>query len=167
MRAGSILLATLLTGCSSTAFHVTGVVANDAPVLRDAYRSVPQGCTRDPFDGRPPGQSSSIATFVWEEPGMRDPSVDNRDTAPDAPLRLEFSHLSPDPSTPVVATLHTRYKPGIALSQKVCADFRFTAQEHPARAPETRPSLSGAFTLDCRVHGDHITADVHFEHCDF
>jgi hypothetical protein len=167
MRGVSIPLVLLLTGCHSTAFHATGEVANDVPVLRDAYSSVPQGCTRDPFDGRPVGSSTSIAAFVWEEPGMRDPSIDNRDTAPDAPLRLEFSHRSPDPSSPVVATLHTRYKPGIALSEKVCADFRFTAQQHPPRAPETRPSLSGAFTLDCRVDTDHIVAEVHFRNCDY
>ena len=167
MRPLALVLAALLTGCTSTAFHATGAVANDGPVLRDTYSSVPQGCTRDPFDGLPLGKSSSIAAFVWEEPGLRDSSVDNRYTAPDAPMRLEFSHVSPDPSTPIVATLHTRYKAGIPLNARVCASFQFTSEEHPPHAPETRPSLSGAFTLDCHIKGDHITADVHFDHCDF
>jgi hypothetical protein len=162
-----IVAALLLTGCNSTAFHATGAVANDVPVLRDAFRSVPQGCTRDPFDGRPAGQSTSIAAFVWEDPGIRDSAVDNRDTAPDAPMRLEFSHLSPDPASPVEATLHTRYKAGIPLSPRVCAQFQFSSRQNPPHPPETRPSLAGEFVLDCRNHTDHITADVHFRNCDF
>ena len=168
-RPSLVLLALAITagliGCGPPGFRAHGEVASAGPDDRDNWRSPPQGCSRDPFDSLPPDKSKSILTFVWEDPGMRDPKVDNTWAAPDAPMRLEFSRSDAPPG--VSATLHTRYKAGIPLDRRVCSTFHLETHEQPAKPPATRPLLAGELALDCRADGNHITANVRFEHCKY
>ena len=77
------------TGCQSGFFSERGTMASDGP-YPNTWKWHPQGCTRDPFDGLPVGQSKSIVTLLWANPGLRDPSLSIPSKSPDAPLRLEF-----------------------------------------------------------------------------
>jgi hypothetical protein len=152
------------TGCQPS-FRANGNVSSAGPAGKDNWRSAPQGCTRDAFDGLPPDKTRSIVTFLWEDPGMREPKMQNWWVAPDSPMRLEFSRADSGPG--ISATLHTRYKAGIPLDPAVCGTFRLQTYEQLATAPATRPSLSGELALDCRVEGNHINASVRFEHCEY
>ena len=103
MRPSRIILtlaaALALSGCGRGFFTAHGTVASEG-TRRNTWRSTPQGCTRDPFDGLPADKSQSIATLLWADPATRDPKIDNRDTAPDAPMRLAFSHANPASDVP-------------------------------------------------------------------
>ena len=159
----TLLLA--LTGCQSEFFSERGTMTSVGD-WRNTWQWHPQGCTRDPFDGQPVGQSKSIMTLVWENPGLRDVRLANPDHSPDAPLRLE---VEPDPRAPgrVRATLHTIDTGGILLDEKVCSTLRLNTQEQPAVRASGRPTLSGDLKLDCYAHESHITANISFQRCDY
>ena len=55
------------------------------------WRRVPDGCSRDPFDGKAVGESGSLMTFVWQDPSVRDPHREmHRTLVTDEPMRLEI-----------------------------------------------------------------------------
>ena len=159
----AVLLAT--TGCQSEFFTEHGTMTSTG-TWRNTWQWYPQGCTRDPFDAQPMGQSKSIVTLLWENPGLRDVRLANKEHSPDAPLRLEFM---PAPNAPgrVQATLHTINTGGILLDDKVCSTLKLTTQEHPAVRASGRPNLSGDLDLDCRANASHITAQISFERCEY
>jgi hypothetical protein len=163
-RSALLVLSLFLTGCIRRSFSSHGVVANSGPTSRDTWRSSPQGCTRDPSDGKPIGQSQTLFSLIWEDPGHRDPKLANRDKAPDAPLMLDV--LQP-PTGPTVVILHTRYQAGMRLDAATCSQLRITTEEHPAVEPAPRPALSGTLTLNCTLPGRSITAQVTFDRCEF
>jgi hypothetical protein len=164
LLAFALALAAGVTGCEPS-FRAHGNVSSVGPASKDNWRSTPQGCTRDPFDGRPPDKTRSILTLLWEDPSMRDPKFYDTGTAPDSPMRLEFSRA--DSVSQISATLHTRYKAGVPLDTRVCSAFHLTTHEQPAQLPTTRPSLSGELALDCQAAGNHIAASVRFQGCEY
>jgi len=159
----AVLLA--ITGCRSEFFSESGTMASVGN-YRNTWQWHPQGCTRDPFEGLPIGKSKSILTLLWENPGLRDSSLANPGSAPDAPLRLEFL---PDPGAPdqVIASLHTIDRAGIPLNKAVCSTLRLRTREHPALHPAGRPTLSGELHLDCRANDSHLTAHIEFSRCEY
>ncbi len=157
------LLSSLLavTGCGKF-FYARGSLASDGGTI-GTWSSTPQGCSRDPVDGRPPAQSSTVLTFLWNDPSMRDPLRDlHRFHAPNAPMRLE---LWREPGYALkldtVKTLHTRLDP------TVCSTLKVETHETPKTIPEGRPTLSGTLQLDCRVADSHLTANIAFKRCDY
>ena len=89
-RRGLVTIAILaLTGCSNGFFTEKGSMQSVGP-YPNIWNHRPEGCTRDPFDGLPVGQSRSILTLLWGNPGLRDPNFGVPSHSPDAPLRLEF-----------------------------------------------------------------------------
>jgi hypothetical protein len=154
-----------VTGCWREPFRAQGTLASDGPGRTYRWRSTPQGCTRDPFDGLPPNRSKSIVTLLWQNPGVRDPKLDNRDTAPDAPLRLDFSRTDSAPGHS--ATLHTILKAGVRLDPGACGSFHFRTYEESADPPGGPSALGGEVAFDCRVDGSRYTADVHFHGCEY
>lgn len=122
----------------------------------------PQGCTRDTFDGRPPGQSTSVLTLLWSDPGKRDGKLDNTTVAPDAPMRVEVAR------TPgVVATVYTKQTGGTRLDAGVCRTLRLETWEEVARYPEGRATLAGTLAMDCTAGGSHVIADLRFSGCEY
>ena len=155
----------VLTGCQSEFFTESGTMSSSGSWL-NTWQWHPQGCTRDPFDGKPVGQSKSIMTLIWENPGLRDVRLANPNHSPDAPLRLE---VEPDPRAPghVRATLHTIDTGGILLDEKVCSTLKLHTQEQPAVRASGRPTLSGELELDCHAHESHITVSISFQRCEY
>lgn len=154
------------TGCQSGFFSERGTMASDGP-YPNTWKWHPQGCTRDPFDGLPVGQSKSIVTLLWANPGLRDPSLSIPSKSPDAPLRLEFMPVPGQAPGAVVGTLHTIDKGGILLDKSDCSKLELKTRENPPLPPDSRPSLSGQLELDCHANQSHITASVQFEHCQY
>ena len=79
-----VLLAVVVlaaAGCQTGFFSERGTMASDGP-YPNAWKWHPQGCTRDAFDGLPIGQSRSVVTLLWANPGLRDYSLSNPRKAP-------------------------------------------------------------------------------------
>jgi hypothetical protein len=166
VAAVAVAVLVALTGCQSEFFSERGTMTSVGN-YRNTWQWHPQGCTRDPFDGLPVGKSQSIVTLLWENPGLRDPSLANPNKAPDAPRRLEFMPAPGGPPGDVVATLHTIRHGGILLDKSVCGTLQLQTSEHPALHPGGRSVLSGELHLDCRANNSHITAHVQFERCEY
>jgi hypothetical protein len=169
MKPARVLTLALLlaaVGCRSEFFSESGTMASTGN-YRNTWNWHPQGCTRDPFDGLPVGESKSIVTLLWENPGVRDPTLGSPEKAPDAPLRLEFTPAPGAAAGEVAATLHTIDNPGLSLDNRVCSTLRLRTHEHSAAHPGGRPMLSGELHLDCRVNDSHYTADLEFSHCEY
>jgi hypothetical protein len=156
----ALLAVCCVAGCTRDAFQSRGTIGSEGDRINN-WRTKLEGCTRAPFDGLPIGQTRSILTFVWEDPGFRDPLMDRHLDHPDYPMRLEFSRGADGPT----ATLHTMRSSGIPLNPKVCTTFDLKTSEKPSATPEGRPSLSGQVQLECGVKQGHIVADLHFDNC--
>ena len=166
IRVASLSLLLLATGCHSDIFIEHGSLRSEGN-YRNTWQWHPQGCTRDPFDGLPVGQSSSIATLLWANPGLRNSKLSNQDHSPDAPLRLEMLAPRDGPSGEVVATLHTVDQGGILLDKHSCTKLTLQTQENAPDHTGGRPTLSGQLQLDCRANESHITAKIQFERCEY
>ncbi len=148
-----------LTGCGPPSFSATGFVSSEGGPL-GVWKSQPQGCSRDPFDGAAPARTTSILTFLWDDPAVRDPLRDlHRFTAPDAPMRLELAHGT----TGYTISLDTVKTRGTHLDLNVCQTMQVEAREGPALIPEGKPTLSGTLRFRC----GQIRADVHFKRCEY
>jgi len=165
-RAAILLLLFVATGCRPKIFSVHGGLRSQGS-FRNTWQWRPQGCSRDPFDGLPTGESKSIATFLWAHPGLRKQMIGEQSGAPDAPLRLELLPTRDGQPGDVVATLHTVQHGGILLDKKACATLNLKRQERPADHAGGRPTLSGELQLDCQANDSHITADLKFERCEY
>ncbi len=164
MKAAALLLALLgLTGCSHY-FHATGTLASDGGEI-GTFRSTPEGCSRDPADGLPASMSSTVLTFLWEDPAVRDIRLrdNHRQAAPNAPLRLEISRQG----GAYVLTLNAVKSVGTRLDGNTCTTLRVDTQEGPPSVAEGRPTLGGTVQLECGVAGSHIMADIRFERCEY
>ena len=166
VRAASLLLLWLAIGCKRDAFTEHGSVRSRGN-YRNTWQWHPQGCTRDPFDGLPVGESKSIATLLWAPPGLHKSLHGDQSNAPDAPLRLELLAARDGQPDDVVATLHTVHRGGILLDKMVCTTLKLHTQEHPADHAGGRPTLSGELQLDCHANDSHITANIQFEQCKY
>jgi len=167
----SLVAAPGLAGCGLDFFNIHGTMASDGGGL-GRWRARPEGCSRDPFDGRPPDKSTSIVVFVWEDPRVHHYVNEQRYVRPDAPLRLEISrldlsHSAAESGPAIVADLHTLRKPGVRLDGGVCRTLRFETVDQPPTLAHPRPSLAGHLDLDCTVLDSHITAALQFEHCQY
>ncbi len=155
------LLGTLaaLAGCGPDAFHAKGVVASEGGPL-GTWQSRPQGCSRDPFDGASSAQTSSILTFLWDDPAVRDRLRDlHRATAPDAPMRLDLARAG---SSYTIA-LDTVKTHGTRFDDATCKTIQVNTHEGPRIIPEGKPTLSGSVRFEC----GQVKADVHFERCEY
>jgi hypothetical protein len=164
-RSGLLAALTLVlpfTGCGRGFFTVHGSLANQGGP-GNTWRTTPEGCTRDPFDGKPSDKSTSILTLLWQNPAIRNPHLTDPYKSPDAPLRLEFSRST----TGVTATLHTRKRAGIALNASDCTLLRLDTEEHPPRRANSLPSLSGTLALQCHANRSDISADLTFTGCQY
>lgn len=164
LAAGALVLCA--SGCSGGFFTETGAMQSDGP-YPNSWKWHPQGCTRDPFDGLPVGQSRSILTLLWANPGLRDAKLTNPLASPDAPLRLEFVPAAGEAPGAVAATLHTIHQAGILLDQSDCSKLELKTQEHPPARPGGRPTLAGQLELDCHANQSHLTAHIQFELCEY
>ena len=162
VQAASLSLLLLSTGCGAPIFTEHGSLRSQGS-LRNTWQWHPHGCTRDPFDGLPVGQSKSIATLLWAHPGLRSLKL----AGADAPLRLEFLPAPDGQPGEVVATLRTAREAGILLDKQACSTLKLHTQEHPADHAGGRPTLSGELQLDCRANNSHITANTQFERCEY
>lgn len=164
--AAGLSLLLLATGCRSDAFTEHGSVRSEGS-YGDTWQWHPQGCSRDPFDGLPMGQSKSIATLLWAPPGLRNSKFANVFHSPDAPLRLELLPTRDGEPGDVVATLYTVHRGGILLSKTACSTLKLQTQEHPADHAGGRPTLSGELQFDCHANDSRLTADIEFARCEY
>jgi hypothetical protein len=159
----ALLAASLaLTGCGKL-FTAKGAIASDGGFI-GTWSATPQGCSRDPLDGLPAAESSTILTFLWDDPSVRDPLRDlHRFNAPNAPMRLELwrERRGYALRLDTVKTHYTRLDP------TVCSTLTVDAHESPRTIPEGRPTLSGTINLDCRVSDSRLTANINFQHCEY
>ena len=152
-----------LLGCNRNFFKARGFVASDGGRL-GAWRSTPGSCTRVPFDGQPIGESQSIATFLWEDPSIHDPMRDqHRPHAPDAPLRLELARDGAGYSV-VLTTVKIL---GTRFTSADCTSINVQTQEQAPVVAGRRTSLAGHLAMDCMAGESRVTADLHFERCEF
>ena len=166
IRRASLSLLLLAIGCQSDTFTEHGSLRSEGN-YRNTWQWHPQGCSRDPFDGLPVGQSRSIATLLWANPGLRNSKLSNKDHSPDAPLRLEMLAPRDGPPGQVVATLHTVDQGGILLVQKSCSKLTLQTQENPPDHTGGRPTLSGQLQLDCRTKESHLSGNITFDRCEY
>lgn len=151
-------------GCERHFFRAHGKLASEGGSFGD-WASTPQGCSRDPSDGRPDGESATVASFFWENPAARDAKLREnfgRD-APDAPFRLDMLRDGGG----FAGRLQTVKTPGTLLDRTNCVAVRLEGRDQAAAYQAGRPTLSGVLTLDCRVRGSHITAQIQFDHCEY
>jgi len=165
VRVASLSLLLLATGCRPDHFTEHGNLRSQGN-FRNTWLWHPQGCTRDPFDGLPVGQSRSIATLLWANPGLRNSKLSNPNHSPDAPLRLEMQAPEGQPDE-VVATLHSVDQGGILLDKTSCSTLTLHTQENPPNHAGGRPTLSGELQLDCRTDESHLTATIKFDRCEY
>ena len=128
------------------------------------WRTTPEGCTRDPFDGLPASESTSVLTFLWDDPGIRDPLRDlHRPTELDLPLRLQVARAAGGYSLQLdnVKTRGTHFDSG------TCATLTVETHETPRTLPEGKPTLAGSIRFDCPTDGGRVTADIHFQRCEY
>ncbi len=160
---GPLCLVLALTSCYRYVFAAHGTVASNGGTL-GPWNSKPQGCSRDPQDGLPIGQSATLFTFLWEDPASHDPAREqNRAIAPDAPKRLDLTHTA----SGLTATLDTVKTHGTVFDSSNCSLLRADTQEHKPDIREGKPSLAGHLQMDCRVQSSHLTADVTFTRCEY
>ncbi len=158
----SLVLASLI-GCNRYVFSAHGTVASDGGALGQ-WGAKPQGCSRDPQDNLPIGQTYSLFTLLWEDPASHDPAREQHESiAPDAPMRLDVARTASGFS----ATLNTVKTHGTVLDASNCSVFRADTQEHKPDIREGKPSLAGHLQMDCRTQGSHVTADVTFTRCEY
>ena len=163
VRSLALLACLALTGCDHY-FAASGVVTGHGGAL-GTWSSTPEGCSRDPFDGLPASESSSVVTLLWDDPGIRDPLRDlHRPTAPDAPLRLEIART---PESGYTMQLNTVKTQGNRFDSHTCSRLIVDTRETPKAIPEGRPTLAGTVRFDCPTEGGHVTADVHFKRCEY
>ncbi len=162
----SVLLVTVLaclTGCFRYVFSAHGTVASDGGAL-DQWDSKPQGCSRDPQDSLPIGQTSTLFTFLWEDPASHDPAREqHRAIAPDAPKRLDVARTG----SGLTATLNTVKTHGTVFDSSNCSLLHVDTQQHKPDIREGKSSLAGHLQMDCRTQGSHLTADVTFLRCEY
>ncbi len=159
------LLGCLLAGggCDRHFFRAQGFVASEGGAL-GVWRSTPEACTRAPFDGRPPGESESIVTLLWEDPSLHDPMRDqHRAKAQNAPLRLELARDGQGYRVGLVTVRNA----GMRIESADCAVLRVNTEEEVPVVAGAREGLGGRVEMDCRVRGSHVTADVLFVRCEF
>ncbi len=165
-RFACLSLLLLATGCRSDHFTQRGSLRSQGN-YRNTWQWHPQGCTRDPFDGLPVGQSRSIATLLWANPGLRNSKLSNPNNSPDAPLRLEMLAARDAQPDEVMVTLHTVDQGGILLDKTSCSTLNLQRHENPPDHPGGRPTLSGELQLDCRANQSRITGKMQFERCEY
>ena len=161
MLRGLPLLACLaLTSCNRY-FSANGTLASSGGDL-GTWRWTPQGCSRDAFDGLPAGASSSVVTFLWNDPGVRDPLRDlHRATAPDVPMRLEVERVP----TGYTLKLDTVKVQGTQIDSRVCSSFAVDVHQAAPDLPEGKPTLAGRVRFQCPSNGGTLTADIRFQRC--
>ncbi len=153
-------------GCERGSFRAQGALSSVGGAL-GTWRSTPAGCSRDPFDALPIGESRSVVTFLWEDPAAHESDfVRDRDrfTRDDAPLRLEIAHEGVGWAGSLIMV---RAKGGVRLDAGDCTTLRLETEERPASHPEGKPSLRGALTMDCWLNGSHLMGDLQFSGCSF
>ena len=152
-----------LLGCDQRFFSARGSVASSGGRLGN-WHSTPEGCSRDPFDGKPAADSASVATFLWEDPSVHDPDRDkNRYKAPDAPMRLEISRLPGG----LRASLTTVKIVGMRIDSSDCSQFRLEQRDEAPGVAGAKPALAGRLVMQCTVAGGQVSADVRFDHCEY
>lgn len=160
---GPICLVLSLTGCYRYIFSARGTVASDGGTLGQ-WDSQPQGCSRDPQDGLPIGQTASVFSFFWEDPASHDPARDqHRAIAPDAPMRFDLARTA----SGFTATFNTVKTHGTVLDSSTCSVLRADTEQHKPDVRDGKPNLAGHLQMDCRTQGSHITADVTFTRCEY
>ena len=159
-----------LVGCRMNGFRARGELASAGGEL-GTWRSTPIGCSRDPFDGLPPGESKSVVTLIWEDPARNDSDmVRDRDrwTRQDAPLRLELGRGAKGNAGSYIGSLAMVRATGTTrLDGSVCKELSVETSERPGRFEESKPALSGTLRMDCRVKGSRLTGAVRFEGCKY
>ena len=160
---GPLCLVLSLTGCFRYVFSAHGTVASDGGAL-DQWDSKPQGCSRDPQDSLPIGQTSTLFTLLWEDPASHDPAREqNRAIAPDAPKRLDVARTG----SGLTATLNTVKTHGTVFDASTCSVLRADTEQHKPDIREGKPNLAGHLQMDCHTQGSHIVADVTFTRCEY
>jgi hypothetical protein len=123
------------------------------------------GCSRDPQDGLPEGQSSTIAAFLWDDKLSRDPRYQRHSAgAPNIPGRLEISHAGSG-----FAGVFESQKPPAStpLDDTVCSTLQMTTYEGKPIIKGGKPTLEGTLRMDCKVAGSHLSGELHFSGCEF
>ena len=153
-----------LTGCEHHFFRVEGTIASEGGAL-GTWRSTPKGCSRDPVDGLPEDQSSTMAAFLWDDTLARDPRYQTHSPgASDFPGRLEISRTS----SGFAGTLETQKPVGsTSLDATVCSTLQLTSRDGKPIIKGGKPTLEGTLTLDCRVSGSHLTGELRFSGCEY
>ncbi len=160
---GQVCLVLSLTGCYRSVFVAHGTVASNGGALGQ-WNSQPQGCSRDPQDNLPIGQTSSLFTLLWEDPASHDPAREqHRGIARDGPMRLDIARVGPG----FTATLNTVKTRGTVLDSSTCSLFRADTQQHKPDIREGKPTLAGHLQMDCQTQASHITANVTFTRCEY
>ena len=150
-------------GCGRGEFTRSGFVAVEGGALR-SWSSAPLGCTRAAFDGKPDAETSSIATFIWEDPGAHELRWNyNLPDSPDRPLRLEIGREGGGFS----AGLTTKKTEGTRIVSADCARFEVQTWQEPPLIAGARPSLTGRLQMDCKAKDGRVTADLRFRRCEF
>jgi len=154
----------LSAGCERHFFRSQGFVTSDGGQLAAWSRPV-QGCSPDPLDGLPPGKSSTVFTFYWDNPVERDVLKMQRLTpSSNLPERLEITRQP----NGLQATIKTAKLPNdTVLDASNCSILKATTSVGNPVIAGGRPTIDGSLDLDCRVAGSHVTASVQFTGCEY
>jgi hypothetical protein len=153
-----------LSGCEKHYFKSRGAITSSGGELAAWTRQV-QGCSPDPLDGLPVGQSITLFTFYWDNPVERDLLHVKKVTPPNNLLeRLEIKRQG----SGIQGTLETaKIKPDTVLDSTDCSTIRATTRPGRPVIQGGRPTVDGTLDLDCQVAGSHLTASVKFSGCEY
>jgi len=157
------LLLVCASGCEHHFFDVHGNIASDGGELL-AWRTSPQGCSRDPADGGSPENTATVATFLWEGPTRKDRPEQHKGRSTPGPLRLEIARSGTGFVGSLTATSHPN---GVTLDGSVCKDLTLETHPGPPQFSGGKPTLAGTLVLDCMTHGSHVTANLRFSGCTY
>ena len=161
-----LLVATVLFlgGCERHYFQSKGAIASSGGDLAHWSRPL-QGCSPDPIDGRPIGQSSTLFTLYWDNPVERDVLHVRRIRPPNNLLeQLEVSRQNGH----LLGLMKTaRLDQDVVLDASDCSTFKVTTTSDRPVIAGGRPTIDGTLDLDCQVAGSHVTAAVTFSGCEY
>lgn len=156
------MLGLMLAGCARPGFHVRGELASEGDVL-ETWRWRPQGCIRAVQNNQT--QAEQLASLLWIDPARRDATraPGQQNSWKDAPVRLDLQRVNGEP----VAILETIKTGGVEFNQENCRTLTLNTRERPPASGGRRGSLGGSLHLDCEVRGQHVTAQIEFEGCEY
>ena len=164
---GLAVMLFLCAGCERRFFWTRGAVASEGGRL-GTWHLAPQACARGLTTAMGADRVQSVATLLWQDQRLRGKKYRDHayERAGDLPLRLDLVQDDAE-GKGLVAVLGMMKSGGMHLDGATCKRLQLESHEEGAAVEGGRPTLAGTLAMDCTLDGNHITADVQFNQCEW